>query len=35
MQLKCKDVGHGMKIPGEGVGRGEDQSSDHLHGYAQ
>ena len=22
MQLKRKDVGHGMKIPGEGVGRG-------------
>lgn len=32
MQLKCTDVGHGMKTPGEGVGRGEDQGSDHLHG---
>ena len=32
MQLKCTDVGPGIKTPGDAVGRGEDQGSDHLHG---
>lgn len=32
MQLKGTDLGHGMKTPGEGVGRGGDQASGHFPG---
>ena len=32
MQLKGTDLGHGMKTPGERVGRGRDQGSGHFPG---